>query len=647
MKKNIKLLLFIFMFIPLLSIKAVSSDKVNYKIENLLIDAKIDIAGNVNVKEVIVLDGTFNGYYRELVYKTAGLPEFTGKLSDFEMSDIYNATNITITKVGVIKDYDKIDYNIFSKDVTLSEEINKTEAQKGDLGKYYIEDVSNGKSVTMYNETIKGKTAFYLEYIIGNAVVLHNDCAELYYNFIGNSFDDDIQNAQIRVGLPYTTNDEIKVWAHGEVNGQVLIIKDQKEDKDIYYGLLATMDKLNSSTPVDIRMTYPKELFSVDHPFVKKSNVDALESILKVEQKRANEKNAKIKRNRKIVNTTKVVTYAYLLSLIGLTIYVYKKYDKEYESNFTGEYNREFIDDYDVEIVEYIIDRRITEKGFSASILNLIYKKNIAAEKLPEKKENYKFTKITDDNISDTEKIIMDLLFNKIGNGTEVTLNEIRKFAKKTSSNGENKFYDDYMLWKSETTKKAKELSVYEKNTGKKAKFILYSLIGIILFMIQLYLGFGPISLITLLFSFIFMIYIIAFTKRTFVGNDHYTKWKAFKKFLEDFGRFDEKELPEISLWERYLVYATVFGVADKVQKTMKLKLDTMNINTSTTPAFNDYIMFNSISNDISKSMTETVRKTMSAVASAKASYASGSGGGGGFSGGGGFGGGGGGGHGF
>ena len=32
-------------------------------------------------------------------------------------------------------------------------------------------------------------------------------------------------------------------------------------------------------------------------------------------------------------------------------------------------------------------------------------------------------------------------------------------------------------------------------------------------------------------------------------------KWTAFKKFLNDFGSFDVKELPEIKLWERYLVF--------------------------------------------------------------------------------------------
>ena len=42
------------------------------------------------------------------------------------------------------------------------------------------------------------------------------------------------------------------------------------------------------------------------------------------------------------------------------------------------------------------------------------------------------------------------------------------------------------------------------------------------------------------------LIYPFTITKRTLKGNDHYYKWKAFKRFLLDFGRFNEKELPEI-----------------------------------------------------------------------------------------------------
>jgi len=44
----------------------------------------------------------------------------------------------------------------------------------------------------------------------------------------------------------------------------------------------------------------------------------------------------------------------------------------------------------------------------------------------------------------------------------------------------------------------------------------------------------------------------------------------GFKKYLDDFTLTDQREIPEVGLWDEYLVYATVFGNADKVMKSMK-----------------------------------------------------------------------------
>ena len=50
-------------------------------------------------------------------------------------------------------------------------------------------------------------------------------------------------------------------------------------------------------------------------------------------------------------------------------------------------------------------------------------------------------------------------------------------------------------------------------------------------------------------------------------------KWKGLKKYMEDFSLLNEKEVPAIEVWEHYLVYATAFGIADKVLKQLKNSL--------------------------------------------------------------------------
>ena len=59
-----------------------------------------------------------------------------------------------------------------------------------------------------------------------------------------------------------------------------------------------------------------------------------------------------------------------------------KNTNGEYESDFISDYYREFIEDYNVEVVDYIMNKNITPNAMTASIMNLIYKKNIKAEKM-------------------------------------------------------------------------------------------------------------------------------------------------------------------------------------------------------------------------------------------------------------------------
>ena len=118
---------------------------------------------------------------------------------------------------------------------------------------------------------------------------------------------------------------------------------------------------------------------------------------------------------------------------------------------------------------------------------------------------------------------------------------------------------------------------------------------------------------------------------------DEIDKWKGLKDFMEDFSLIDQKELPSIVIWEKYLVYATAFGIADKVIKQLKIVYPELNEDTY----FNTYghstvlylAMSSNFRNDFSSAISSSISTAMS----------SGSGAGGGFSGGGGGGGGGGG----
>lgn len=639
MKKVICFIISLFIF----SINLYAVSNINYKIDDYIVDSRIDISGNMVIREVIKVKGSFNGYIRDLKYKNSNNNVFDKSIDSFYGSSIYDASNIEVRKVGTIN-YDKeLDFNVFDQSVN---EFTMNDSCTVNKGCYEKSDITDGVSLKMYNETNNSSTYFYIEYLLGNVVVMHEDIAEVYFNFVGDMFDDDINKYKLRVVLPDKTKELVRVWAHGPLNGNVSPIKDEN---GYYYGGYLEINDLYSNTPVDMRLTFDKNLILVDHPYLKKSEVLALDKILEVENLRADKANKERKEAKFFMYGSYALGSVYLVLLVLLFVYTYIKYDKELKTNFDMEYNREFINDYDVTNIEYLFDKKITEKAFSTSILNLIYKKNIKIEQID--KKDYKLIKVNTDNLSESEEYLMKMIFDNIGNKEYVLLSQIKKYAKEIHGTT-SEFLTSFTTWQNKVTSESIKNNFYESNTKIKVLGVLFSLVGYLVFYVMgRFNGFNLFSIIIFICALVFMIYVLVFNKRTKRGAEDYQKWKAFKRFLEDFGRFDEKELPEIVLWERYLVYANIFGIADKVGKTMKIKFNEINTNNqySNGDLLFDYMMWNNLNYSINNTVRSSVSTARTVVneAIAKSSSSSGGGFGGGFSSGGGFGGGGGGGRGF
>lgn len=112
----------------------------------------------------------------------------------------------------------------------------------------------------------------------------------------------------------------------------------------------------------------------------------------------------------------------------------------------------------------------------------------------------------------------------------------------------------------------------------------------------------------------------------------------GLRKFLKEFTLLDERGVDEVKLWKDYMVYATLFGIADRVIKEMK------KVNP-------EYFNMDQVANQMADNMTlpliySTLHRSTSSAVAAKAArehrssggggHSSWGGGGGGFSGGGG-----------
>ena len=248
---------------------------------------------------------------------------------------------------------------------------------------------------------------------------------------------------------------------------------------------------------------------------------------------------------------------------------------------------------------------------FSATLLNLSLKGyfKIAVEINERGKEEtviYRTQKDIKDLKYDEENIAIFLNF-AIGRKGKITIKELQKFIKdhpsdvsrltmRTNNAVESK---NQAIGKFDQ-RVSEEKSTYTSNTIVYFAFAMFTL------------PFFPISIVLLLNAILTILINRKLSNLTQAGIDEAEKWKGLKRYMEDFSLLDEKEIPALEVWEEYLVYATVFGIADKVIKQLKLvypQIEEMdNFNTASYIYLMSHTNFNtSFSSAINSSISSTM----------------------------------------
>ena len=111
----------------------------------------------------------------------------------------------------------------------------------------------------------------------------------------------------------------------------------------------------------------------------------------------------------------------------------------------------------------------------------------------------------------------------------------------------------------------------------------------------------------------------------------------GLKKFLKEFSLLDERHVNEVSLWKDYMIYATLFGIADQVIKDMKkINPEYFNMDQVAAQMANDHtlpVIYSTLHSGTSRAVANKVARE--SRASGGGGHSSWGGGGGGFSGGG------------
>ena len=704
-------------------------------------DITINEDGSITVKEAAWLNGEYNGRLRNIDFKNPYATTFTGIYSNFTgNTDIYDGTGMKDIKV-----YDISQENFNSiHDIGNAETVykEKKKASNGNYGVYELTERSSGIDFKIYCPDNRNKV-MCIEYTVEDVIVVHNDIAELYWNVLGDYFNENVEDFQVEVHLPSEDGD-VRIWTHGPLTGKNEII----DAKTLYF----KDTNVESYTPETIRIMFNKDLVP---QATKKSNIDGRDNILKYEQMMADTANSEREKEKldleskageaviELEENQRMYYYNYALELVNrldetskekqnfldriektkdavneewkeglkyslesltdnnymfLTrsrlddfkeeieegfdeeakdeyLNIYEKLNKILDvkqarlrknftifvvitngilgafavyklikiinerNNFKGRYYREFPSEDNPNVLEYLMKRKSTNIGFSATILNLISKKIISYEKNPDNDDVILVLENKNYTGTSAEAVVIYVLFNMVGRDNKCNLKSLRNYGK-TTSKAKNliRRIDEFKKVTKEETERKEYFKGNETST-------VYKIFVIINYVLSLCLAFGvfyglsncavQVLWYLLGITIINSIYFIINANdknRTKKGKEEYSKWLAHKRFLEDFSNFDEKDLPEITLWERYLVTATVLGCADKVEKKMKMSItDTSNIDTN-------LLIYQSVNLGITRELNRSVETAMhnSSSSISSSSYSSGGGFGGGSSGGGG-----------
>ena len=473
---------------------------------------------------------------------------------------------------------------------------------------------------------------YEISYTVEDAIGKYNDYAELYWQLVGADFAIDADKITGTITLPKEVEkqEDILVWGHTEgLNGEIHATNTNTVKFEV--------NNFESGRFVEVRVLFPTQIISNSGRMYSENRYD---SVIEEESKWAKQANAR--RQWEEIEEEVITVFVVFLVLALCIIFIEKavKYSKKlnnmkkYKPAQTLDYFRD-LPEKEVTPGEalYLLQEPYNTfsnyfgKIFSATLLNLDLKGyiDLRVEKEEKKKDKIyiKQLKEADDNVKKDEKEILEFIKKASKKKEEIEIKQLENYI---SSHGSS----IVKLIKRNQENIEKQLEQEGKiDLTQKTEYIDYSGIAGVYYVF---------AIITLAFAFplaiVFLIDGILCSKikkncnvLTQKGIDCKEKWKGLKKYMEDFSLLKEKEVPAIEVWEKYLVYATAFGIAEKVLKQLKTvypNIDELDaVHTST---YMYFIYHSNFTADFSHSISSSITS----------SYSSATGGGGGFSGGGG-----------
>ncbi len=522
-----------------------------------------------------------------------------------------------------------------------------------------------------------GKKKYEISYTVTDVVNSYKDCEEFYWKLLSEENAIPVKKVTGTITMPKSVSEigNLKVWGHGPLNGIINIVSNNQ--------MQFSIDNLNDGRMLEVRAVSTEDMFNVVAGKIR--NYSYLDTIVEEESEWANESNVGS------IYFAFILIAIYIVAIIINIVQIIKFYkiSKQKDDGIVHKrlkYFRDIPRDGSSTPPEaaYLYYFNKSNKNIashqadivSSTILNLAYKGYI---KLRTEDKKVYVSVIKDDNgLNEDEKAVFAILKStyKEQKG-EFEISKINSYAKNNYTQYSrlinqmvNKSRDS--LYRQNLVDKANQ-KLYEKSTRAEGMYslllgaikviVISYIIGLLPILNRAYINvFGVGFEIDFLIIALVLLPLIAtlliklklnskiqnkIAVLTQKGTEEREQWRALARFMEEFSLIEEKGVPDLVLWEKYLIFATAFGEATTVIEQMKAKYPEVFVeeywenevvekyqvlNFATFHIIYNISDYNPISS-INSSTNRAYSTSLSEIAAHSSS--SGSGGGGGFSGGG------------
>ncbi|AMK15240.1 DUF2207 domain-containing protein [Methanobrevibacter olleyae] len=507
---------------------------VDYSIPSANIDIRVYDNGLINVAEEINyhFDSSANGVYRDIPLKK----------------------NQSIENLDISVDGAYASYKVYKED------------GKERIKIYLYSDAAKTKKISSGTDV-----KLTIKYDFTHVIKIYNDVGELQYKVWGDEWEEDLGSLNAVIRFP--DDKKLEYW----INPAYSDAKAEWTNGSLHI----TSPGVSEGQYVEARAIIPLSEFSSSTPYAQHINKNAADEIRGFQEDEANSQN--------FLSTVGIIVDCLLVLLCLIPLVIYYKFGREPKTGYQGIYEHEPPTDDSPAFVNALMGGlsknigELDQKAFQATIMDLIDKGKLGVDS----EEDTEFTKNTfltiksTDGLERYEKELIDILKNYELNG-RISLSYMQDCLREESQ--ARSFQDRYKNWcinfKNDYLPD-EVLREYFDETG--SDYMSFFAIGaialaIVVGVISIFLNFKG-DFITLCFAIFFAIVggicLVLPSgiggKYTLKGKLYSEKWDKFKKFLKDYSLIKEHPPESIAIWNKYLVYATALGVADKVYKAMKL----------------------------------------------------------------------------